>query len=253
MLVAPLNEVEGKLIKGICGQVPGSVIPGMMGMEAGQSAFGDTYAWFRNILSWPLNNLLKQSAVIDAATASLLQKEISVKIIGALTKEAEQLPLQANDELAVDWLNGRRTPDANQLLKAVVAGLSLGTDAPRIFKALVEATCFGAKAIVDRFNSEGVPVKGLIGLGGVARKSPYIMQVMADVMDMPIRIHRSEQTCAVGAAMFAATAAGIYTKVEDAMAAMGQGFDAEYTPNQANVGLYATRYAKYKALGEAVS
>jgi L-ribulokinase len=253
MLVAPLNEVEGKLIKGICGQVPGSVIPGMMGMEAGQSAFGDTYAWFRNILSWPLNNLLKQSAVIDAATASLLQKEISDKIISALTKEAEQLPLQVNDELAVDWLNGRRTPDANQLLKAVVAGLSLGTDAPRIFKALVEATCFGAKAIVDRFNSEGVPVKGLIGLGGVARKSPYIMQVMADVMDMPIRIHRSEQTCAVGAAMFAATAAGIYTKVEDAMAAIGQGFDAEYTPNQANVALYATRYVKYKALGEAVS
>jgi len=252
MLVAPLSEVEGKLIKGICGQVPGSVIPGMMGMEAGQSAFGDTYAWFRNILSWPLH-MLKQSAVIDAATASLLQKEISDKIIGALTKEAEQLPLQANDELAVDWLNGRRTPDANQLLKAVVAGLSLGTDAPRIFKALVEATCFGAKAIVDRFNSEGVPVKGLIGLGGVARKSPYIMQVMADVMDMPIRIHRSEQTCAVGAAMFAATAAGIYTKVEDAMAAMGQGFDAEYTPNPANVGLYATRYAKYKTLGEAVS
>ncbi len=253
MLVAPLNEVEGKLIKGICGQVPGSVIPGMMGMEAGQSAFGDTYAWFRNILSWPLNNLLKQSAVIDAATASLLQKEISDKIIGALTKEAEQLPLQANDELAVDWLNGRRTPDANQLLKAVIAGLSLGTDAPRIFKALVEATCFGAKAIVDRFNSEGVPVKGLIGLGGVARKSPYIMQVMADVMDMPIRIHRSEQTCAVGAAMFAATAAGLYPTVEDAMAAMGQGFDAEYTPNKANVALYATRYAKYKALGEAVS
>lgn len=252
MLVAPLNEVEGKLIKGICGQVPGSVIPGMMGMEAGQSAFGDTYAWFRNILSWPLNNLLKQSAYIDDATASLLQKEISDKIIGALTKEAAQLPLQANDELAVDWLNGRRTPDANQLLKAVVAGLSLGTDAPRIFKALVEATCFGAKAIVDRFNSEGVPVKGLIGLGGVARKSPYIMQVMADVMDMPIRIHRSEQTCAVGAAMFAATAAGIYTKVEDAMAAIGQGFDAEYTPNKANVALYATRYAKYKALGEAV-
>ncbi len=253
MLVAPLNEVEGKLIKGICGQVPGSVIPGMMGMEAGQSAFGDTYAWFRNILSWPLNNLLKQSAVIDAATASLLQKEISDKIIGALTTAAAQLPLQVNDELAVDWLNGRRTPDANQLLKAVVAGLSLGTDAPRIFKTLVEATCFGAKAIVDRFNSEGVPVKGLIGLGGVARKSPYIMQVMADVMDMPIRIHRSEQTCAVGAAMFAATAAGIYTRVEDAMAAIGQGFDAEYTPNKANVALYAARYAKYKALGETVS
>ncbi|HWB25501.1 MAG TPA: ribulokinase [Chitinophagaceae bacterium] len=253
MLVAPLHEVEGKLIKGICGQVPGSVIPGMMGMEAGQSAFGDTYAWFRNVLAWPLNNLLKASSVIDSVTAGLLQKEVTGKMMTALTAEAEKLPLDENAEIAVDWLNGRRTPDANQELKAVIAGLNLGSDAPRIFKALVEATCFGAKAIVDRFNSEGVPVKGLIGLGGVARKSPYIMQVMADVMDMPIRIHKSEQTCAVGAAMFAATAAGVYKKVEDAMAAMGQGFDAEYTPNKANVPLYAKRYEKYNAMGIAVS
>ena len=77
-----------------------------------------------------------------------------------------------------------------------------------MFRALVEATCFGAKKIVDRFNDEGIPVKGLIGLGGVAKKSPFIMQMMADTMNMPIRIHKSEQTCALGAAMFAATAAG---------------------------------------------
>ena len=157
--------------------------------------------------------------------------------------------LRENDELAIDWLNGRRTPDANQMLKAAIMNLNLGTDAPRIFKALVEATCFGAKAIVDRFNNEGVPVKGLIGLGGVARKSDYIMQVMADVMNMPIRIHKSEQTCAIGAGMFAATAAGIYNKVEDAMAAMGQGFDKEFHPNKKNVELYNKRYEKYKMLG----
>ena len=250
MLVAPMDEVNDKLVKGICGQVPGSVIPGMMGLEAGQSAFGDVYAWFKNILSWPLNNLLKNSSVIDNATAEQLRKEISDKIIVELTKEASKLPVSEKDELAVDWLNGRRTPDASQLLKSAISGLNLGTDAPRIFKALVEATCFGAKAIVDRFNNEGVPVKGLIGLGGVARKSPYIMQVMADVMDMPIRIHKSEQTCAAGAGMFAATAAGIYEKVEDAMAAMGQGFDMEYHPNKANVDIYAERYERYKALGK---
>lgn len=249
MLVAPMNEIGDTLVKGICGQVPGSVIPGMMGLEAGQSAFGDVYAWFKNILVWPLHNLLQNSSVIDASTAEALKKEISDNIIKELSAAAAKLPLNEKDELAVDWLNGRRTPDANQLLKAAISGLSLGTDAPRIFKALVEATCFGAKAIVDRFNNEGVPVKGLIGLGGVARKSPYIMQMMADVMNMPIRIHKSEQTCAAGAAMFAATAAGIYTKVEDAMAAMGQGFDMEYFPDQSKVALYAKRYEKYKALG----
>ena len=250
MLVAPLNDVKDKLIKGICGQVPGSVIPGMMGMEAGQSAFGDTYAWFRNMILNSFKNILKDSKVIDGATADLLQKELHVKLINQLSTEAAKLPINENDELAIDWLNGRRTPDANQELKAAIINLNLGTDAPRIFKALVEATCFGAKAIVDRFNDEGVPVKGLIGLGGVAKKSPYIMQVMADVMDMPIRIHKSEQTCAIGAGMFAATAAGIYNKVEDAMAAMGQGFDAEYQPNKNKVELYKGRYEKYKALGK---
>ena len=239
MLVAPKEEVKDTLVKGICGQVDGSVIPGMIGMEAGQSAFGDAYAWLKNVLSWSLNLLDDEN----------LKQQISSNIIAELSKQAAQLPLNEKDELAVDWLNGRRTPDANQLLKGAFTGLNLGTDAPRMFKALVEATCFGAKAIVERFNEQGVPVKGLIGLGGVAKKSPYIMQVMADVMDMPIRIHKSEQTCALGAAMFAATASGIFNKVEDAMQAMGQGFDAEYHPNKNNVAYYAKRYEQYKKLG----
>jgi L-ribulokinase len=240
MLVAPLDEVKGILVKGICGQVPGSVIPGMMGMEAGQSAFGDVYAWFRNLLSWPVNNFLHDEK---------MRHEIKDKIIAGLSAEAEKLSLHSNDEIAMDWLNGRRTPDANQLLKSAIANLDLGSDAPTIFKALVESTCFGAKAIVDRFIDQGIPVKGLIGMGGVAKKSPYIMQVMADVMNMPIRIHRSEQTCAMGAAMFAATAAGIYNKVEDAMEAMGRGFDKEYKPNPSRIEYYNQRYEKYKQLG----
>lgn len=249
MLVAPMKEVSDKLVKGICGQVPGSVIPGMMGMEAGQSAFGDTYAWFRNLITHSIKNILNNSEVINPAIADLLQKEIHEKLITDLSNEAAKLPFHENDELAIDWLNGRRTPDANQMLKAAIMNLNLGTDAPRIFKGLVEATCFGAKAIVDRFNNEGVPVNGLIGLGGVARKSNYVMQVMADVMNMPIRIHKSEQTCAMGAAMFAATAAGIYDKVEDAMAAMGQGFDRQFHPDKTKVELYGKRYEKYRALG----
>ena len=250
MLVAPMDEVENILVKGICGQVPGSIIPGMMGMEAGQSAFGDTYAWFRNLITNSFKNIITDSKVIDAAVAELLLKEMHEKMIAHLSDAASKLALNENDELAVDWLNGRRTPDANQELKASIINLNLATDAPRIFKALAEATCFGARAIVERFNDEGIPVKGLIGLGGVARKSNYIMQVMADVMNMPIRIHSSEQTCATGAAMFAATAAGIYNKVEDAMQVMGKGFDAEYQPNKKNTSLYNKRYEKYKALGK---
>jgi len=249
MMVVPKNDMTGKLIHGICGQVDGSIIPGMIGLEAGQSAFGDTYAWFKNVLAWPITNLLQSSSVVNADVAAKLKDELLDKIIPELTKQAAAIPLEEDNELAVDWLNGRRTPDANQVLKGAITGLSLGSEAPHLFKAWVEATCFGAKAIVDRFNEEGVPVKGLIGLGGVARKSPYIMQVMADVMNMPIRIHRSEQTCALGAAMFAATAAGIYKNVEDAMNAMGQGFDLEYKPNPVAAKVYAKRYQKYKSLG----
>ena len=161
MLVAPEHEVADKLVKGICGQVPGSIIPGMMGMEAGQSAFGDVYAWFKNLLSWPVNNLL---------TDEKMKKELNDKLIASLSNEAAKLPVNENDELAVDWFNGRRTPDADQLLKAGIINLNLGTDAPKIFKALVEATCFGAKAIVDRFSEQGIPVKGLDWLGWCCKK-----------------------------------------------------------------------------------
>ena len=224
-----------------------------MGMEAGQSAFGDAYAWFKNVLAWPLQKLLPKSALIDADLAAKLIEEISGNIIFELSKQAEQIIPDEQTELGLDWLNGRRTPDADQLLKGALTGLNLGTDAPRIFRAIAEATCFGAKAIVDRFNQEGVPVKGLIGIGGVAKKSPFIMQMMADAMDMPIRIHKSEQTCALGAAMFAATAAGIYSKVEDAMQAMGQGFDATYHPDPERVAVYGKRYIRYQQLGQFIS
>jgi L-ribulokinase len=188
------------------------------------------------------------SDIIDQSTKVKLSREISDKMISELTRQAMDLPIDEKSELAIDWLNGRRTPDANQLLKGALSGMNLGSNAPHLFKAWVEGTCFGAKAIVDRFNEEGVPVKGLIGLGGVAKKSPYIMQVMADVMNMPIRIHQSGQTCATGAAMFAATAAGLYANVEEAMNAMGQGFAVTYNPNKTVVDTYKKRYARYKAL-----
>jgi L-ribulokinase len=249
MLVAPKHEVNGTLVKGICGQVEGSIIPGMIGMEAGQSAFGDAYAWFKNVISWPLQNVLPKSQFIDEDTANKLIAEASDNILIQLGQHAEMLPVGENSEIAIDWLNGRRTPDANQLLKGAISGLSLGSDAPKIYRAIVEATCFGARKITDRFREEGIRIKGIIGVGGIAKKSPFVMQMLTDILDMPIRIHSSEQTCALGAAMFAATVAGIYPKVTDAMEAMGQGFDTEYTPNSKNVELYNKQYTRYQALG----
>ncbi len=249
ILVAPSAEIADTLVKGICGQVNGSVIPGMTGLEAGQSAFGDTYAWFKNMLLGPITDILSKNTIITTEITDQLIADLSEKLIPELSAKAALLPVDEKDELAVDWFNGRRTPDANQFLKGSIHGLNLATDAPRIFKSLVEATCFGARMITDRFIQEGVPVKGLIGLGGVAKRSPYIMQVMSNVMNMPIRIHKSEQTCALGAAMFAATAAGVFAKVEDAMEAMGQGFDTQYIPEPDKAVIYNTRFEQYKKAG----
>jgi len=249
MLIAPPEEVKHVLVKGICGQVNGSVVPGMIGMEAGQSAFGDAYAWLKNVLLWPLKRfLITEEHPYNPIDEQLFQ-EIEARLIPELSRLAEQDAPQEEQELAIDWLNGRRTPDANQMLKGAFFGLNLGTDAVQLFRAIVEATCFGAKRIVDRFQEQGIPVKGLIGMGGVAKKAPYVMQMLADVMNMPIKIHRSEQTCAIGAAMFAATVAGLYPTVEDAMSAMGQGFDAEYYPNPQRVPIYQKRYERYKRAG----
>ena len=234
IIVTPLEEMQGKLVRGICGQVDGSVVPGMMGLEAGQSAFGDVYAWFRDFLSWMLGE-------------NPDEKMLSY-IIPQLTKQAEKLPDDDTIPLATDWFNGRRTPDADQTVKASISGLSLGTTAPMLFKALVEATAFGSRAIAERFTEEGVNVKEVIAIGGVAKKSPFVMQTLADVMNVEIKVAATDQSCAHGAAMFAATVGGVYTKVEDAMAAMGQGYDATYSPNKARVSYYDSKYQKYLEL-----
>ena len=250
MLIAPMDEVGDKLVNGICGQVDGSIVPGMLGLEAGQSAFGDIYAWFKRVLEWPLQNILAETQLVDEQTKQKLLNETSNKIIAKLSEEAAKIPIDESGIVALDWMNGRRTPDANQALKGAIAGLNLGSDAPRIFRALVEATAFGSKAINDRFISEGVRIDGVIALGGVAKKSPLVMQIVADVLNMPIKVARSEQACALGSAMAAAVAAGVYSTTAEAQKNMGGGIETEYFPIPENVDKYQALYEKYKKFGK---
>jgi L-ribulokinase len=252
MLIAPTTEIGDKLIKGICGQVDGSIIPGMMGMEAGQSAFGDIYAWFKKVLLWPAEQVLSNTKLVDESLREKLLQEIAENLIPVLSKAAEKIPIEESGVIALDWMNGRRTPDANQNLKGVIANLNLGSDAPRIFKALVEATAFGAKKIADRFIDEGVRIDGVIALGGVAKKSSFVMQTVADVLNMPILVARSEQACALGSAMAASVVAGIYPNMETAQKAMGNGFENEYLPNPENAQKYKALYEKYSKLGDLI-
>jgi L-ribulokinase len=249
ILIAPGNEVKGKLVKGICGQVDGSVVPGMVGLEAGQSAFGDVYAWFKELLMWPVNTLLNSTSLIDDPIKKQLIDEIVAKMIPELELQATKIPIGESGIVALDWMNGRRTPDANQLLKGAITGINLASDAPRIYRALVEATAFGAKKIVDRFIDEGVEIKGVIALGGVAKKSKFVMQTVADVLNMPILVASSEQTCALGSAMAAAVVGGVYDTVLEAQKAMSNGFDAEYLPDAENALGYQSLYNQYSVLG----
>jgi L-ribulokinase len=247
--VVPRSEGPETLVAGICGQVDGSVIPGMIGYEAGQSAFGDVYAWFRDLLAWPLASLVPGLAADRGFDPERLAESLTARIIPELERQALELPMDETGLIALDWINGRRTPDANQRLKGAIAGLSLGTDAPRIFRALVEATAFGSRAIVERFRSQGIPIDDIIAMGGVAKKSRLVMQILADVMNLKVSVPAGDQVVALGAAMFAATACGLYPSIEAAQKAMAGASERTYRPDPDRVRHYDRVYQEYLRLG----
>jgi len=261
MIVGPRPDAahgeKERLVRGICGQVDGSVVPGMIGYEAGQSAFGDTYAWFKNLLMWPFTAMTADGAQSLAAASSNLTPEqlaklgasVDAQLMPALEKAATAIDPQESGVLALDWLNGRRTPDANQELKGAIKGLSLGTSAPMIYRALIEATAYGARAIVERFEQEGIKIERVRGIGGVARKSPLVMQIVADVLGRPIEIVASDQSVALGAAMFAAVVAGIYDSIPQAQSAMAPAIEKVVSPNAQQVAIYDKLYKEYLEFG----
>jgi L-ribulokinase len=249
IIVGPQPSGPEKPVPGICGQVDGSVVPGMIGYEAGQSSFGDVYAWFKDLVLWPLETLLPELEGIDDSVKSRIKEKISKKTIPALEEAAAGIDPRASGLLALDWLNGRRTPNANQMLKGAVMGINLGTDAPRFYRALAEATAFGARAIVECFREGGVVIDSIIGIGGVARKSPLVMQILADVLNMPINVPANDQAVALGAAIFAATLAGLYPDIPAAQKALCSSIEKTYVPNQKLAPLYDAFYKRYKEFG----
>ncbi|MBU2984830.1 ribulokinase [Saccharophagus degradans] len=251
--VATYQEMADTCARGICGQVDGSVLPGMVGLEAGQSAFGDLYAWFRNLVNWPLQNIALSQTVLDDATRQALIKEIEDKTLIALSDEAAKLAPGQAGITALDWVNGRRTPDADQTVAMAIAGLKMGSQAPQVFRGLVEATAFGARAIIERFRAEGVRVDSVVAIGGISKKSDLVMQICADVWGCPIDVLESDQSCALGAAIFAATAAGVYPNVAAAQEVMASSVCKTYTPNSDTAATYNTLYQNYLALGAFVN
>ncbi len=242
MAVSDPDIIGDRAVAGICGQVDGSIIPNFIGLEAGQSSFGDAYAWFKDILMWPIDNLLGDDRKIE---------DIEFKIIPELSRQAEKISPKETTLIALDWLNGRRTPYADQMLKGAIFGLSLGTTAPAIYRAIVEATAFGSRAIIERFRQDGVEIDEVIAIGGISKKSPFVMQILADIIDMPVKVAQSFQAVALGASVFAAVASGYYPSIEAAQDKMASPIEKTYKPVKENVEIYKRLYGLYKELGEA--
>ena len=215
-------------IPGICGIVPGAILPGFFGIEAGQSAVGDVFKWW-------VEGVCKGDAALHTS----------------LTREASRLAPGESGLLALDWNNGNRTILVDPLLSGLLVGQTLHTTRAEIYRALIEATAFGARAIIERLEEYGVPVKRVVCAGGIAEKNPMLMQIYADVTGCTMQVAGSSQACALGAAVAAAVIAGVYKDFPSAQKAMTSLKPVVYRPKTANRRAYDKLYRLYRQVHDA--
>ena len=234
MVLAP----DEHLVPGICGSVEDGILPGFVGYEAGQSCVGDHFAWFTE-------HAVPERYVTEA-------RERGMDIHALLQEHAAQLRPGESGLLALDWWNGNRSVLVDAELGGLLIGATLATTAPEIYRALIEATAFGTRVIIEALEANGVPVREVVAAGGLAEKSPLIMQIYADVTGRTFTLSGSDQTPALGSAMFGAVAAGAaaggHATIEDASRAMARLSDRVYTPDPADQATYDVLYREYVRL-----
>jgi L-ribulokinase len=232
-----LSEGE-HAVPGMCGYVEDGVIPGLFGYEAGQSCVGDHFSWF-----------------VEHAVPATYQDEARARGIdlhALLQEKAARLRVGQSGLLALDWWNGNRSVLVDAELGGLLIGATLATVPEEIYRALIEATAFGTRVIIETFEAHGVPIREIVACGGLAEKSPLILQIYADVTGRPFRLSASDQTPALGSAMFGAVAAGEqaggYSTIQDAARAMTRLKDLTYEPTSENVATYELLYREYVRL-----
>lgn len=234
-----LGETES-LVPGMCGVVEDGVLPGYFAYEAGQACVGDHFAW-------QVKGFVPAAYETEAA-----EKGIGVHQL--LTEKASMQKVGEHGLLALDWWNGNRSPYVDYDLTGMILGMNLTTKAEDIYRALIEATAYGTNLIIETFENAGIAIHELYACGGITRKNPMMMQIYADVTGREIYVSASDQTPALGAAIFAAVAAGKaaggYDSIEEAVAAMSAPVERVYRPIPENTAIYARLYAEYKELSE---
>ena len=229
---------EEKEVPGVGGIVEDGVIPGTIGYESGQNCVGDSLKWF-------VDNCMPGAYERAAEAAGMTKNQY-------LTSLAEKLRPGQSGLLALDWWNGNRSIVCDYDLTGMMVGMTIATKPEEIYRALIEATAYGTRRIVDSFEENGLPVKNVVACGGISKKNPMFMQIYADVLNRDIRIARSSQTPALGSAIFAACAAGAenggYDSVVEASHAMGGTSDTVYHPISENVKIYDELYSEYLIL-----
>ena len=229
-----LNSTQGKNVEGICGYVKDGVIPGFYTYEAGQAAVGDSFDWF-------VKNCVPASYTEEA-------KEKGINLHKLLREKASKLKVGESRLLALDWLNGNRSILVNAHLTGLILGLTLQTKPEEIYRALIEATAYGTRVIVEQYEQNGIEIKSICAAGGIAQKDEMMMQIYADVLNREIRIAGSTQAGALGSAIYASVAAGIYPDVKSAAERLAKPDLKVYKPNEENRNAYSKLYAEYKKL-----
>ena len=229
---------EEKMVPGMCGVVEDGVLPGYFGYESGQSCVGDHFDWF-----------VKNCVPYEYKKAA---EEMGLNIHQYLTEKASRLRAGESGLIALDWWNGNRSCLVDADLTGLMLGMTLLTRPEEMYRALIEATAYGKRLIIDTFEESGVPIKELYACGGIAKKNPLMMQIYADVTGREIFIGASDQTPALGAAMFAAVAAGKekggYSSIYEAAEKMGHVEDYTYVPNPQNAAIYEKLYREFVKL-----
>jgi L-ribulokinase len=233
-----LLGTEEKMVPGMCGVVEDGVIPGYLGYEAGQSCVGDHFEWL-------VDNCVTADYFKEASDKNMNIHEL-------LTEKASKLKVGESGLLALDWWNGNRSVLVDVDLTGMMLGCTLLTKSEEMYRALIEATAYGTRMIVETFRENGVPIKELYAAGGIAEKNKLIMQIYSDVTNMEIRISDSPQTPALGSAMFGALAAGVdkggYDTILEAASHMSKVKEDYYKPIPENVEVYNKLYSEYKTL-----